>query len=148
MNLTIKFAINIGLIKIDTQKVKNWIVTENIEMLLFTLRKGWYKERIQAIKGFVKLGHQPVIAELIRIGREDFEVVAKEAIQAIESLDTTSKYKTEVGNLKHYWKLRNQEDKIKRKKRKPEWPDKKVKMKNLERLRQQLKSSIFNGTWK
>ena len=147
MNWTIKFAINIGWVKIDNPKVKKWISDKNVDLLAFTLKKGLYPERIQAIKGLTKLRDKSIIPELLQIGRSDFEIVAKEAISAIEQLNTNLKYKSEVEKLKGYWKIRSQKDKTYQTKRKVEWIDKQSRMKNLERLKQQLKKPINGGGW-
>jgi hypothetical protein len=80
----------------------------------------------------------------LEVARTDIEVVAKEAIKALTNLDVEAKYRDEIEGLEKYWRSKPQPivpgryrvtKRIKR-------LNKKRQLKNLERVRQQLKKSM------
>ena len=81
------------------------------------------------------------------MARKDFHVVAKVAIKGIEALDPNSKYSSKIEELKDYWKIKNQIIQRSKAIKKNGWLEKKSKMKNLERLRQRLKTPLYGGKW-
>ena len=147
MNIMFKFFLSIGWTKIDSFKVEKWILEKNIDLLRLTLKKGLYRERIQAIKGFRKLGDKSIIPDLFLVGRNDFEDVTKEAIKTLYKLENSTKHILEVEALEKYWKLRNQSRHIFQVEGNKEWMNKKEKMQKLENIKQKLRSPIGSGKW-
>lgn len=142
MNCLTKILIQLGWIEITSFKVKRWVDEKNIMLLKLTLLKGKYPERIQAINGLVFLRETSAIPLLLKIGRKDFEVVAKVVIEAISKLDIEALYVQEVEGLKEFWEIKNQKSKRHKLYQKPEWMNKKIRMKNLEKVRQQLRKRM------
>lgn len=136
MNWTTKITIHLNLKKIGRKDINRWIQEGNIDLLKFILKKGLYPERIQAINGLEQLKETSIIPELIRIGKHDFEVVAKVAINAIKRLDIDSTLTNEIEHLEKFWKWKN-----KKTPRTPntKWINKKEKMQMLEKVRKQLR---------
>lgn len=136
MNWATKIAIHLNLKKIDTKDVNRWIQESNFDLLRFTLKKGLYPERIQAINGLAHLKEKSIIPELIKIAKQDFEVVAIAAINAIRKLDIDLNLVTQIEQLEKFWKWKN-----KKTPRSPniKWINKKEKMQMLEKVRKQLK---------
>lgn len=139
-----KLKIIVGWTKIDKAKVNRWIRERNIDLLKFTLRRGHYSQRLQAIKGLNSLRERSVIPILLEVARTDFEVVAKEAIKALTNLDVEAKYRDKIEGLEKYWRLKSQPIAPGRYKatKTIKWLNKKGQMKTLERVRQQLKKSM------
>lgn len=144
MNWMKKLKIIVGWTKIDKAKVNRWIREKNINLLKFTLRKGLYSQRLQAIKGLNSLRERSVIPILLEVARTDFEVVAKEAIKALANLDVDAKYRDKIEGLETYWRLKSQPLAPGRYKttKTIKWLNKREKMKTLEKVRQQLKKSM------
>ena len=134
-----KIAVVIGWKKVDKMLINQWIRERNISLLKLALNKGGYRERIQAIKGMKQLKVKSIIPKLLIIARKDFEDVAVEAIAAIEYLDTEGQQKKVVLQLKQYWALRKQVPKRSKTTGRFSWMNKEARMKNLEKVRQQLK---------
>lgn len=137
MNWITKIAIHLNWKKIDKKDVNRWITEGNIVLLKFTLKKGLYPERIQAISGLEQLRETSIIPDLMIIGKHDFEVVAKVAIKAIKRLDIDSNQTVEIEDLEKFWEWKNK--KTPRTPRGVKWVNKKEKMQMLEKVRKQLR---------
>ncbi|MFK7772615.1 MAG: hypothetical protein AB8F94_10765 [Saprospiraceae bacterium] len=136
MNWITKIIIYLNPEKIGTKDVNRWVQEGNIDLLKLILKKGLYPERIQAINGLEQLKEKSIIPELIKIGKHDFEVVAKVAINAIKKLDIDSNLTIEIEHLEKFWEWKN-----KKTPRSPntKWLNKKEKMQMLEKVRKQLR---------
>ncbi len=105
-----KLKIIVGWTKIDQARVNRWIRERNIDLLKFTLRRGLYSQRLQAIKGLNSLRERSVIPILLEVARTDFEVVAKVAYDIkIESVSLGADDFIEKPFSMDYllWKIKN-----------------------------------------
>ncbi|MBC6993797.1 HEAT repeat domain-containing protein [Neolewinella lacunae] len=142
MNWLTKIIVYLKWKKVDVATINRWIEEGNVELLSFTLDHGFYKERIGAIRALTKLRAKALLPKLLTVAKKDIEVVAKEAIEAIKIIDSSSAFQDQLNALEKYWAIRNSPSSSDPSKRKVEWLNKKEKMKMLERVREQLKTRM------
>lgn len=148
MNLIIKLLVYLKWMKINRRHIKNWHFNKNEAMLIFTLKKGWYKERQLAAEILGQMRSQKAIRSLSKSCQDKYREVAETAMDALKKFPQTEQIQKVVKKAELYWQLQ-----ATKKKRRHRYlkeitysdinvANKSEKMQQLERVRQQLKSSI------
>jgi hypothetical protein len=153
MDFLHQIAFRLGLKKLDSRIVHEWIWQQNNAMLVFALKNGSAKIRIQIMDKLpsVNLRDRSLVRQLSHIIQQDFLELAQKAAELLRPLlpQLDGKIRKNVQNA-----LNRLEDRIRREQnRKTVYRKYKVKnnvvkhidknkMKQLERVRQQLKKSI------
>lgn len=148
MNTIIKIFIYLKWMTISKKQVIQWQQTKNETMLIFTLKKGWYKERKLAAKILGQIRSQKAIPQLIKSCQDENKMVGKAAIHALELLPKTVAIQHALKEAQEYWTTKTEQEQGRKdffkklKKSDINVVNRVEKMAQLERVRQQLKSSI------
>lgn len=135
----------LGLKKFNEAQIKIFTEKKDLVLLRYVLRRGNYKNQIFAIHGVLELNATDALDDLYNLAKSDFEVVAREAILAIQTLDVDQQYSKEIKRLNTFWNSRK--EKSYGTGQQSAWQTTRPKMKNLERLRKQLKKPSNTGKW-
>lgn len=148
MNFFFKILIYFRFINIDEAKMNAWLLSKNKELILYTLKKGMFRERLLAIKALAVLKDEDTIVPLLHIAKTDYKEIARQALKAAQALDQKNCYQQEIEDIKSFWekKLEKIANRVVSSVN-TNWTDKSKRMKALENVRQQLKRPIGGGKW-
>jgi len=142
MNVFTKIVLRFGKIKFTKKRIEILFEENNIKLLKIPLLNANYKGQVQVIKGFVERKDSSIIPILMLIAKKINKKLALEAIKAIEVLDVNLMFTKKIETLKEFWQFK--EDRVLSFK---QINFKKNSMKNLEKVRQQLKRPMIGGKW-
>ncbi len=146
-NQVLKLLIYLDLIKVDSEKIENWIKLKNYSLLTFSLNYGIAKNRIRIIDFLTSEQYSKVLPKMTDVAWNDYENVALKALDSIKILDLQNEYKIQIFNIEKYWKKRLENKNNRKFNRKGEMIDKQKRMQNLSLVKQQLKKPMNIGKW-
>ena len=143
------FLIKIGLLSISKKQILKWIESKDYDKLNFVTKKGNYKSRIilvDSINDFIDKDFIPILM----IGLKDkIEIISKTSINKLRRFNLNDVQKKELSTRENDWNVKVIISKTSNKRHSSidNIVNQKGKMRNLERLKQQLKKGINTGKW-
>lgn len=143
------FLIKIGLLSISKKQILKWIESKDYDKLNFVIKKGNYKSRIilvDSINDFIDKDFIPILM----IGLKDkIEIISKTSIDKLRKFNLNDVQKKELSTRENDWNVKVIISKTSNKRHSSidNIVNQKGKMRNLERLKQQLKKGINTGKW-
>jgi len=143
------FLIKIGLLSISKKQILKWIESKDYDKLNFVIKKGNYKSRIilvDSINDFIDKDFIPILM----IGLKDkIEIISKTSINKLRRFNLNDVQKKELSTRENDWNVKVIISKTSNKRHSSidNIVNQKGKMRNLERLKQQLKKGINTGKW-
>jgi len=141
------FLIKIGLLSISKKQILKWIESKDYDKLNFVIKKGNYKSRIilvDSINDFIDKDFIPILM----IGLKDkIEIISKTSINKLRRFNLNDVQKKELSTRENDWNVKVIISKTSNKRHSSidNIVNQKGKMRNLERLKQQLKKGINTG---
>lgn len=148
MNFLFKFLVLLKFIKIDENDINSWQESKNKELLLFSLQKAKFIERLLTIDAITSFNEKDIIPKLLLVAKNDYQEIAYKAIESIKILDKSIEYDTQLLEIEKHWakKAFQKKNRVVCKKSDTQL-DKRNRMKVLESVRQQLKRPMSGGKW-
>jgi hypothetical protein len=151
MKALTKILLDLRLIRFTANRLKNWRIEGNIELLDYALKQGSYDIRKIAIHEIVNLESSDAYDLLINTINDRIRIVSLTAIESLKKIGIKPEHSRMIEQKINYWKYKEIEEQENLKKRnanqKNEVHWERKSNETFENVKQMLKRPMNSGKW-